>query len=134
MYRWKKGKITKSFICKRKFKQRKISIFQKNKNRRCYEHKIQNMDETHLYYHHQSHHWVGFLINFLLDIITSMMIERLLTCAHFINFHLKITCLKITNGNVLCEIFCIMIDYNKIIMSNVIGKARHVGIIITLHY
>jgi hypothetical protein len=55
----------------------------------CYEHKTQNMDETHLYHHHQGQHWVGFLINFLIDIITSMIIEKLLTCAHFINFHLK---------------------------------------------
>jgi hypothetical protein len=74
----------------------------------CYEHKTQNMDKTHLYYHHQGHHWVGFLINSLLDIITSMMIEKLLTCAHFINFHLKNMCSTITTGNVLYEIFCIM--------------------------
>jgi hypothetical protein len=83
----------------------------------CYEHKTQNMDETHLYHHHQGQHWVGFLINFLLDIITSTMIEKLLTCAHFINFHLKNMCSTITNGNVLCEIFGIM-NQTKIISLN----------------
>jgi hypothetical protein len=63
------------------------------------------MDETHLYYHHQGHHWVGFLINFLLDIITTMMIENLLTCAHFINFHFKNTRLKLQMAVFYVRIF-----------------------------
>jgi hypothetical protein len=70
-----------------------------------------------IYYHHRDYHWVGFLIIFLLDIITSTMIEKLLTCAHFINFHSKNMCSTITNGNVLCEIFCIM-NQAKIISLN----------------